>query len=99
MTCSHDAAFNAAINLANASRGPCAKDTCVDIIEKIIVWANEPDPVKALSVYWLTGLAGLGKTTIAYTICKRWWAELLSRPVFSDFRTFQVMCHTCCHII
>ena len=28
-------------------------------------------PAKALSVYWLTGLAGLGKTTIAYTICEQ----------------------------
>ena len=35
-----------------------------------MAWAKETDPAKALSVYWLTGLAGLGKTTIAYTICK-----------------------------
>ena len=68
---SHDAAFSAAINLANASRGPCTEGTRVDIIEKIMAWANETDPAKAPSVYWLTGLAGLGKTTIAYTICKR----------------------------
>ena len=67
---SHDAAFSAAINLANASRGPCTKDTRVDITRKIMAWANETDPAKAPSVYWLTGLAGLGKTTIAYTICK-----------------------------
>ena len=33
-------------------------------------WAKETDPAKAPSIYWLTGLAGLGKTTIAYTICK-----------------------------
>ena len=30
---------------------------------------------------------------------KWWWAELLSRPVFSDFHTFWVTCHTRCHII
>ena len=36
-----------------------------------MAWAKETDPVKAPSVYWLTGLAGLGKTTIAYTICKQ----------------------------
>ena len=36
-----------------------------------MAWVNESDPTKAPSVYWLTGLAGLGKTTIAYTICKR----------------------------
>ena len=34
-------------------------------------WINEKDPAKAPPVYWLTGLAGLGKTTIAYTICER----------------------------
>ena len=42
-----------------------------DIIEKIMVWVKEADPAKAPSVYWLTGLAGLGKMTIAYTICER----------------------------
>ena len=36
-----------------------------------MAWAKEADPAKAPSVYWLTGLAGLGKTTIAYTICER----------------------------
>ena len=33
-------------------------------------WVKDTDPTKAPSVYWLTGLAGLGKTTIAYTICE-----------------------------
>jgi len=31
---------------------------------------NEKDLAKAPPVYWLTRLAGLGKTTIAYTICE-----------------------------
>jgi len=34
-------------------------------------WVKETDSTKAPSVYWLTGLAGLGKTTIAYTICEK----------------------------
>ena len=33
-----------------------------------MAWINEKDP--APPIYWLTGLAGLGKTTIAYTICE-----------------------------
>ena len=47
-----------------------------------MAWAQETDPAKAPSVYWLTGLAGLGKTTIAYTIC-----ELLeeARVPFASF--------------
>ena len=48
----------------------CAPWVHVLTIEKIMAWVKETDPVKAVSVYWLTGLAGLGKTTIAYTICK-----------------------------
>jgi len=67
---SHDAAFNAAINLDSLSRGPCTQGTRVDIIAQIMVWAKETDPAKAPPVYWLNGLAGLGKTTIAYTICE-----------------------------
>ncbi len=35
-----------------------------------MAWVNEKDHTKAPPVYWLTGLAGLGKTTIAYTVCK-----------------------------
>ena len=48
----------------------------------------EKDPVKAPSVYWLSGLAGLGKTTIAYTIC-----ELLEKsgvPFASFFCSLQL---------
>ena len=41
--------------------------TRVDIIAQLNAWIGEKDHTR---VYWLTGLAGLGKTTIAYTICK-----------------------------
>ena len=37
---------------------------------QIRAWVDEKDHTKVPPVYWLTGLAGLGKTTIAYTICK-----------------------------
>jgi len=53
-----------------------------------MAWVNEKDPVKAPPVYWLTGLAGLGKTTIAYTIC-----ELLTEarlPFASFFCSLQL---------
>ena len=36
-----------------------------------MAWVKEKDVAKAPPVYWLTGLAGLGKTTIAFTICER----------------------------
>jgi len=85
---SHDAAFSAAINLDNLARRPCTKGTRVDIIAQIMAWVNEKDPAKAPPVYWLTGLAGLGKTTIAYTIC-----ELLKEarlPFVSFFCSLQL---------
>ena len=65
-----DAAFSAAINLDNLSRRRCTEGTRVDIIAQIVAWVKENDSTKAPPVYWLTGLAGLGKTTIAYTICE-----------------------------
>jgi len=51
-------------------------------------WAKETDPVKAPSVYWLTGLAGLGKTTIAFTICKM--LEDAGMPFASFFCSLQL---------
>ncbi|PPQ87633.1 hypothetical protein CVT25_011473, partial [Psilocybe cyanescens] len=68
---SNDAAFDAAINIDKASRGPCTEDTRVDIINQIMEWAKENDLTKAPPVYWLSGLGGLGKTTIAYTVCQQ----------------------------
>jgi len=53
-----------------------------------MAWVEEKDPLKAPPVYWLTGLAGLGKTTIAYTIC-----ELLNEarlPFASFFCSLQL---------
>ena len=67
---SFDAAFSAAINLDNLARRPCTDGTRVDIMVQIMSWVDEKDYTKVAPVYWLTGLAGLGKTTIAYTICK-----------------------------
>ena len=85
---SHDAAFSAAINLNNISRGPCTKDTRVDVIKQIMEWATETDSTKAPSVYWLSGLAGLGKTTIAYTICEE--LEKADIPFVSFFCSRQL---------
>ena len=52
-----------------------------------MAWATETDPGKAPPVYWLTGLAGLGKTTIAYTICE--WLEEAKMP-FTSFCSRQL---------
>ena len=49
----------------HGSRGTCVKDTRRAILESIYLWASD---FEELPVYWLNGLAGTGKTTIAQTI-------------------------------
>ncbi|KIM38762.1 hypothetical protein M413DRAFT_75797 [Hebeloma cylindrosporum] len=51
-------------------RAVCTPGTRVRILENITSWANDISP-GSQSVYWLTGQAGSGKTTIAYTIARR----------------------------
>ena len=49
------------------TREPCTKETREEILIDIITWADSPD---SSPVFWLTGEAGSGKTTIAYTIAQ-----------------------------
>jgi len=51
-------------------REECTPGTRVKILEDISKWANDCSP-QSPRVFWLTGQAGSGKTTIAYTITKR----------------------------
>ena len=51
-------------------REVCTPGTRVKILEDITKWANNPSS-GCPRVFWLTGQAGSGKTTIAYTITKR----------------------------
>jgi NACHT domain len=51
-------------------REVCTDGTRVKILEEITTWANDRSSASP-RVFWLTGQAGSGKTTIAYTIAKR----------------------------
>jgi NACHT domain len=51
-------------------REACTDGTRVKILEDITKWANDRS-LASPRVFWLTGQAGSGKTTIAYTIAKR----------------------------
>ena len=67
-----------------------------------MAWINEKDPTKAPPVYWLTGLAGLGKTTIAYTICNLLHDAHLPFASFFcslqlDSRNSKLLVTTLCH--
>ncbi|KDR66511.1 hypothetical protein GALMADRAFT_106457, partial [Galerina marginata CBS 339.88] len=51
-------------------RAVCTPGTRVRILDDIARWANDTSP-ESQSVYWLSGQAGSGKSTIAYTIARR----------------------------
>ena len=51
-------------------REVCTDGTRVKILDDITQWANDRSPASP-RIFWLTGQAGSGKTTIAYTIAKR----------------------------
>jgi hypothetical protein len=46
---------------------PCMESTRVQLLADIMSWAESPD---APAVFWLNGLAGTGKSTVARTICE-----------------------------
>ncbi|KAG8713740.1 hypothetical protein FRC09_018377 [Ceratobasidium sp. 395] len=49
-------------------RGACTPNTRQMILEGLQNWASDPHGSK---VYWMSGMAGTGKTTIAYSFCSR----------------------------
>ncbi|CUA76224.1 Vegetative incompatibility protein HET-E-1 [Podospora anserina] [Rhizoctonia solani] len=61
------ARFNSKLSTEISRRG-CTKDTRTKILEESMEWSENPDLAK---VYWMNGMAGTGKTTIAYTLCEK----------------------------
>ncbi|KAG9083900.1 hypothetical protein FRC07_013793 [Ceratobasidium sp. 392] len=49
-------------------RGGCTEDTRVKILDQMQAWACDAESER---IYWLNGMAGTGKTTIAYSLCER----------------------------
>lgn len=58
------ACYNSAES-AKVKRGPCTPRTRVDVLGKIHKWIHDPTG----PIYWLNGMAGTGKTTLAYSLC------------------------------
>ncbi|EDR06536.1 uncharacterized protein LACBIDRAFT_389232 [Laccaria bicolor S238N-H82] len=54
---------------ATVTREACTAGTREEILNNIIAWANDIS-ADSSPVFWLTGQAGSGKTTIAYTVTK-----------------------------
>ncbi|CAE6381437.1 unnamed protein product [Rhizoctonia solani] len=49
------------------ARRACTKETRVEVLSALNKWSLDPDAPK---IYWLNGMAGTGKTTIAYTFAE-----------------------------
>ena len=67
---SEKADHNTVLEEQGLKREVCTDGTRVKILEDITKWANDRS-LASPRVFWLTGQAGSGKTTIAYTIAKR----------------------------
>ncbi|GAB1524865.1 hypothetical protein RhiTH_008021 [Rhizoctonia solani] len=61
------AAYNSFMSLGIGRRA-CAKGTHTEVFSSFGQWLYDSS---APRVYWMTGMQGVGKTTIAYTLCKQ----------------------------
>ncbi|KIK66938.1 hypothetical protein GYMLUDRAFT_156943, partial [Collybiopsis luxurians FD-317 M1] len=60
-------------------RPACTPGTRVEILEKIMKWANTASEDQ---VYWIGGMAGTGKSTIAKSLCDEFEKESLAGAFF-----------------
>jgi ABC-type oligopeptide transport system ATPase subunit len=58
------AAFN---SIENQYAATCLPNTRVELLQEIIDWVDGPDK---RCIFWLNGIAGTGKSTVAQTICR-----------------------------
>jgi len=52
----------------HVQRRGCTLKTRQKILEDLMKWAKDPDSSR---MYWMNGMAGTGKTTIAYSFCEQ----------------------------
>src|SRR5207248_2717363 len=50
----------------------CLPDTRVDVLEQIMAWADGHDE---RCIFWLNGMAGTGKSTIARTVARAYYEQ------------------------
>ncbi|QRW13369.1 Notchless protein [Ceratobasidium sp. AG-Ba] len=61
------AAYYCSTEATSLRRGGCTPDTRVDVLKDLHEWTRDATGKK---IYWMNGMAGTGKTTIAYSLCK-----------------------------
>ncbi|KAG8724333.1 hypothetical protein FRC09_020066 [Ceratobasidium sp. 395] len=54
-------------NASQLGRRGCTQNTRQLVLRRLQDWASDP---KGAKVYWMNGMAGTGKTTIAYSFCR-----------------------------
>src|SRR5258706_14937349 len=57
-------------NRSGAPSG-CFKGTRVEILHSIMAWLGRPVTDVSRPIYWVNGLAGIGKSTIARTVAEQ----------------------------
>ncbi|KAJ7429375.1 hypothetical protein B0H11DRAFT_1112288 [Mycena galericulata] len=62
------ALFDADAAATGPARRACTPDTRVALMNGLEQWAFDASP-DASPIFWLSGLAGTGKSTVAYTLC------------------------------
>ncbi|VDB96258.1 unnamed protein product [Peniophora sp. CBMAI 1063] len=80
------AVYTAALTDGVSRRG-CTPGTRTEILDTILTWAKDSSASNA-PVFWISGLAGQGKSTIAYTVCERLKRDGV--PVISYFCSDQL---------
>jgi hypothetical protein len=71
-----DAPFN---SFARQHEPACLPETRVALLNEIVSWADGPDE---RCIFWLSGLAGTGKSTIARTVARRYHDKRLAASFF-----------------
>ncbi|KAJ7310679.1 hypothetical protein DFH08DRAFT_1046444, partial [Mycena albidolilacea] len=66
------ALFNADTVAGTSARLPCTENTRVGLISRLKQWANS---TKSSPIFWLSGMAGTGKSTVTYMLCECWLRE------------------------
>ncbi|CAE6472679.1 unnamed protein product [Rhizoctonia solani] len=64
---SHWACYNSE-KATELKRGPCTEGTRINVLAQMREWATSRN---SEGVYWINGMAGTGKTTIAYSLCQQ----------------------------
>ncbi|CAE6429974.1 unnamed protein product [Rhizoctonia solani] len=61
------AAYDSSLSTEVSRRG-CTEGTRTEVLAGLNDWLDDPT---SASIYWMNGMAGTGKTTIAYTFCEQ----------------------------